>query len=126
MPPSAPPAICEGPISYTGHALLQKDLAAFKAALRGAKVEEAFVPAIAPGMVGRGQNRYYASEEEYVFAIAEALKTEYRDIVDAGFILQIDDPGLGETWDMMIPEPPLEDYRRMPIRKLEAPEPALP
>ena len=97
MPPSAPPAVCEGPISYTGHALLQRDLAALKAALRGARVEEAFVPAIAPGMVGRGQNRYYATEEQYVFAIAEALKTEYRAIVDAGFILQIDDPGLGET-----------------------------
>ena len=46
MPPSAPPAVCEGPISYTGHALLQRDLAAFKTALRGAKVKEAFVPAI--------------------------------------------------------------------------------
>src|SRR5881409_2376924 len=120
MPPAAPPVVCEGPISYTGHALLQKDLAAFKAALRGAKVEEAFVPAIAPGMVGRGQNRYYASEEEYVFAIAEALKTDYRAIVDAGFILQIDDPGLGETWDMMIPAPPLEEYRRMQARNIEA------
>src|SRR2546428_1933170 len=120
MPPAAPPVVCEGPISYTGHALLQKDLAAFKAALRGAKVEVAFVPAIAPGMVGRGQNRYYASEEEYVFAIAEALKTEYRDIVDAGFILQIDDPGLGETWDMMIPAPPLEEYRRMQARNIDA------
>jgi len=120
MPPSAPPAVCEGPISYTGHALLQRDLAALKAALRGARVEEAFVPAIAPGMVGRGQNRYYATEEQYVFAIAEALKTEYRAIVDAGFILQIDDPGLGETWDMMIPAPPLEDYRRMQTRNIEA------
>src|SRR6266446_1041274 len=120
MPPSAPPAVCEGPISYTGHALLQRDLAALKAALRGARVEEAFVPAIAPGMVGRGQNRYYATEEQYVFAIAEALKTEYRAIVDAGFILQIDDPGLGETWDMMIPAPPLEEYRKKQTRNIDA------
>ena len=59
-------------------------------------------------------------EEDYVFAIAEALRTEYRAIVDAGFILQIDDPGLGETWDMMIPAPPLEDYRRMQARNIEA------
>ena len=71
-------------------------------------------------MVGRGQNQYYATEEEYVFAIAEALKTEYRAIVDAGFILQIDDPGLGETWDMMIPAPPLEEYRRMQARNIDA------
>src|SRR2546430_14328268 len=102
MPPSAPPAICEGPISYTGHALLQRDLAALKAALGGARVEEAFVPAIAPGMGGRGQNRYYGTEEQDVFAIAEGLETEYRAVGDAGCMLQIDDPGLGETGDMMI------------------------
>ena len=83
-------------------------------------MEEAFVPAIAPAMVGRGQNRYYATDEEYVFAIAEALKTEYKAIVDAGFILQIDDPGLGETWDMLIPAPSLEEYRRMQVRNIDA------
>ena len=120
MPPAAPPAVCRGPISYKGEALLQRDLAAFKAALGRVSVEEAFVPAIAPAMVGRGQNRYYATEEEYVFAIAEALRTEYRAIVDAGFVLQIDDPGLGETWDMMIPQPPLEEYRRIQARNIEA------
>jgi 5-methyltetrahydropteroyltriglutamate--homocysteine methyltransferase len=107
MPPAAPPSVCQGPITYQGQALLQRDLATFKAALQGVNVGEAFVPAIAPAMVGRGQNQYYATEEEYVFAIAEALKTEYRAIVDAGFILQIDDPGLGETWDMMLPAPHL-------------------
>jgi 5-methyltetrahydropteroyltriglutamate--homocysteine methyltransferase len=120
MPPAAPPSVCQGPIAYQGGALLQRDLATFKAALPGVNVEEAFVPAIAPAMVGRGQNQYYATEEAYVFAIAEALKTEYRAIVDAGFILQIDDPGLGETWDMMMPAPPLEDYRRMQARNIEA------
>jgi 5-methyltetrahydropteroyltriglutamate--homocysteine methyltransferase len=55
-----------------------------------------------------------------VFAIAEALKTEYKAIVDAGFILQIDDPGLGETWDMQIPAPPLEEYRRTQARNIDA------
>jgi len=120
MPLASAPSVCEGPIAYKGQALLEKDLATFKAALRGAKVAEAFVPAIAPAMVGRGQNRYYPSEEAYVFAIAEALRTEYRAIVDAGFILQIDDPGLGETWDMLIPEPPLEDYRKMQARNIAA------
>jgi 5-methyltetrahydropteroyltriglutamate--homocysteine methyltransferase len=120
MPPAAAPAVCQGPISYKGQALLQRGLATFKAALQGVNVEEAFVPAIAPAMVGRGQNQYYATEEEYVFAIAEALKTEYRAIVDAGFILQIDDPGLGETWDMMLPAPPLEEYRRMQARNIDA------
>ena len=120
MPPAAPPSVCQGPITYQGQAILLRDLATFKAALQGINVGEAFVPAIAPAMVGRGQNQYYATDEEYVFAIAEALKTEYRAIVDAGFILQIDDPGLGETWDMMMPAPPLEEYRRIQARNIDA------
>lgn len=120
MPLASPPSVCEGPIAYKGQAILEKDLATFKAALEGANVAEAFVPAIAPAMVGRGQNRYYPTEEAYVFAIAEALRTEYRAIVDAGFILQIDDPGLGETWDLLIPAPPIEDYRKMQARNIDA------
>jgi 5-methyltetrahydropteroyltriglutamate--homocysteine methyltransferase len=120
MPLASAPTVCEGPIAYKGQALLQKDLATFRAALQGVSVAEAFVPAIAPAMVGRGQNRYYPTEEAYVFAIAEALRTEYRAIVDAGFILQIDDPGLGETWDMLIPAPPLEDYLKLQARNIDA------
>ena len=120
MPPSAPPTVCVAPVAYTGQALLRKDLENFKAALQAVGVEEAFVPAIAPGMVGRDQNRYYPTEEAYRFAIAEALKTEYRAIVDAGFILQIDDPGLGETWDMILPAPTLADYRKMQVINIEA------
>jgi 5-methyltetrahydropteroyltriglutamate--homocysteine methyltransferase len=120
MPLASPPTVCEGPITYKGQALLQRDLATLRAALQGVGVTDAFVPAIAPAMVGRGQNRFYPTEEAYVFAIAEALKVEYRAIVDAGFILQIDDPGLGETWDMLIPAPPLEDYRKMQARNLDA------
>jgi 5-methyltetrahydropteroyltriglutamate--homocysteine methyltransferase len=120
MPPSAPPTVCTGPIAYRGEALLKRDLASFRAALAGVGVTEAFVPAIAPGMVGRDQNRYYPTEEAYRFALADALRTEYRAIVDAGFILQIDDPGLGETWDMIIPAPTLAEYRRMQAINLEA------
>ena len=120
MPLASAPTVCEGPIAYKGQALLQKDLATLKSALQGLHVAEAFVPAIAPAMVGRGQNRYYPTEDAYVFAIAEALKTEYRAIVEAGFILQIDDPGLGETWDMLIPAPPLGDYRKTQARNLDA------
>jgi 5-methyltetrahydropteroyltriglutamate--homocysteine methyltransferase len=120
MPPSAPPTICTGPVAYKGEALLRRDLENFKAALGAAGVTEAFVPAIAPGMVGRDQNRYYPTEEAYRFALAEALRTEYRAIVDAGFILQIDDPGLGETWDMIIPAPTLDEYRKMQAMNIEA------
>ena len=120
MPPSAPPTMCTGPISYMGQDLLQRDLANFTAALEGLNPEEAFVPSIAPGMIGRDQNHHYATEEEYRFAIADAMKTEYKAIVDAGFILQIDDPGLGETWDMMIPHPTLDEYLRLQAMNIAA------
>ena len=120
MPPSAPPTVCTGPISYKGQALLQRDLERFRTALRAAGATEAFVPAIAPGMVGRDQNRYYPTEEAYRFALADALKIEYRAIVDAGFILQIDDPGLGETWDMIIPAPTLAEYRKLQAMNIAA------
>lgn len=120
MPPSAPPTVCTGPIAYKGEALLRRDLESFKAGLHAAGVTEGFVPAIAPGMVGRDQNRYYPTEEAYRFALADALRTEYRAIVDAGFILQIDDPGLGETWDMIIPTPTLAEYRKMQAVNIEA------
>ena len=120
MPPAAPPTVCVGPVAYRGEALLARDLKTFRAALDGIGVEEAFVPAVAPGMIGRDQNRYYPSEEAYRFAIAEAMRVEYRAIVDAGFILQIDDPGLGETWDMIIPAPSLAEYRTMQAINIEA------
>src|SRR5580700_4060390 len=80
--------VCSGPIAYKGHAAL-------KAALGDVGVTEAFVPAIAPSNVeATTPNEYYPTPEAYVFAIAEAMREEYRAIVDAGFLLQIDDPFL--------------------------------
>ena len=119
MPPATPPVVCVGPIEYKDEAPLRKDLANLKAAMAAANVDEAFVPAIAPGMVGRGQNQYYATDEEYRQAVAEALRTEYRAIVDAGFLLQIDDPGMGETWDMIMPAPTLAEYRKLQQQNVE-------
>ena len=65
----------------------------------------------APGTFGRDQNRYYNTQEEFLFAIADALRVEYRAITEAGFILQIDDPGMAENWDAMDPSVTLEEYR---------------
>ena len=93
--------MCTGPISYKGQDPLKRDLENFSAAVQKVNVEEAFVPAIAPGTVGRGQNQYYDTEEEYRFAIAEALKTEYQAIVEAGFLLQIDDPGMRNEYRIL-------------------------
>lgn len=103
--PSAP-MFCVGPVRYIGEEILRKDLDNLKAALALAPHVEAFMPSVAPS--GVGQNGYYKSEEEYLFAVAEALAVEYRAIVDAGFLLQIDDPFLAD----LFVEPDLDDAHK--------------
>jgi 5-methyltetrahydropteroyltriglutamate--homocysteine methyltransferase len=90
------PLVCTGPVSYQGQEAIRKDIDNLKAAVRGLKVEEAFMPAVAPS--GVGNNEYYSSEEEYLQAVGDALRTEYQAIVGAGFILQVDDPWLTELY----------------------------
>jgi 5-methyltetrahydropteroyltriglutamate--homocysteine methyltransferase len=84
--------ICRGPISYTGQDLLQIDIDNLKAACEGKNVTEIFMPSSGPS--GFGRNEYYKTHEEYLNATAEAMRTEYLAIVDAGLILQVDDPWL--------------------------------
>ncbi len=87
--------ICTGPIVYKGHALLKRDINNLKAALNGVTSQEVFMPAISPSnLEERHKNAYYKSEEEFLFAFADAISEEYKAIVDAGFLLQIDDPRL--------------------------------
>jgi 5-methyltetrahydropteroyltriglutamate--homocysteine methyltransferase len=93
------PLVCTGPVRYQGQEALQRDIENLKAALAaldGTQPEEVFMPAVAPS--GVGSNAYYRTEEEYLFAVAEAMRTEYRAIVDAGFLIQIDDPFLTELF----------------------------
>jgi 5-methyltetrahydropteroyltriglutamate--homocysteine methyltransferase len=86
---------CTGPVSYRGHAQVRADIDNLKAALAGVSVEDAFLPAISPSNVeGRHTNRYYKTDEEYLFAIADAMHEEYKAIADAGLLVQIDDPRL--------------------------------
>jgi 5-methyltetrahydropteroyltriglutamate--homocysteine methyltransferase len=87
---------CTGPIQYRGQEAVRRDIENLKAALRGLEPSDVFMPAVAPS--GVGKNEYYRSYEEYMHALAEALSTEYRAIVDAGFLLQIDDPFLTELY----------------------------
>jgi 5-methyltetrahydropteroyltriglutamate--homocysteine methyltransferase len=104
--------ICTGPITYKGHAQLKRDIDNLKAALTGVTVQEVFMPAISPSNIEDWQkNAYYKSQEEYVFAIAEAMREEYRAIVDAGFLVQIDDPRL-VTYYIIHPEASIEDCRK--------------
>lgn len=87
---------CTGPVSYRGQEAIQRDIANLKAALKGLDPADVFMPAVAPS--GVGNNEYYKSYEEYMHAVAEALSNEYRAIVDAGFLLQVDDPFLTELY----------------------------
>ncbi len=87
---------CTGPISYRGQEAVRRDIDNLKAALQGVEPADVFMPAVAPS--GVGKNEYYDTYEEYMHAVAEALSVEYRAIVDAGFLLQIDDPFLTELY----------------------------
>lgn len=111
---------CTGPIKYKGHEALKADLAVFKSALGGTAATEAFVPAIAPSNVeATTPNEYYPSPEAYVYAIAEAMAEEYRAIVDAGFVLQIDDPFL-VTYYITRPDLGVAECRKWAELRVEA------
>jgi 5-methyltetrahydropteroyltriglutamate--homocysteine methyltransferase len=113
-------ATCVGPIKYTGQAELQRDIDNFKAALKNVKVEEAFLPVAAPAsVIPDRKNEYYKSDEELQAAIAGAMRTEYKMIVDAGFLLQLDDARSAVTYDRMVPPASFADYRKWLSRQVD-------
>jgi len=113
-------ATCVGPIKYTGQAELQRDINNFKAALKNVKVEEGFLPVAAPAsVIPDRKNEYYRSDEELQTAIAEAMRTEYKMIVDAGFLLQLDDARSAVTYDRMVPPASFADYRKWLARQVD-------
>ena len=106
-------AICVGPIKYTGQPELQRDIDNFKAALKGVQVEEAFLPVAAPAsVIPDRKNEFYKSEDAIMAAIAAAMHTEYKMIIDAGFLVQLDDARNAVTYDRMVPPAAFNDYRR--------------
>ncbi len=113
-------AVCVAPIQYTGIDELRRDIDNFKAALNGVPVEEAFLPVAAPSSaIPDRKNEYYKSDEELLIALADALRTEYRTIVDAGFLVQIDDARAAVTYDRMVPPATFDDYYRWLARHVE-------
>ncbi len=113
--------VCNAPISYMGRSAVQADIENLKAACSSVETEEAFITAVAPGsIITRRVNQYYPSEEAFLFAIADAMKTEYQAIVDAGFLLQIDDPQLVTRYDAEDPPPDAEQYRKHAAARVEA------
>jgi 5-methyltetrahydropteroyltriglutamate--homocysteine methyltransferase len=106
-------AICTGPIAYSGQAELQRDIENFKAALGKVKTEEAFLPVAAPAsVIPDRKNEYYKSDEELQAAIGNAMRTEYKMIIDSGLLVQLDDARSTVTYDRMVPPASFADYRR--------------
>jgi 5-methyltetrahydropteroyltriglutamate--homocysteine methyltransferase len=113
--------VCNAPVSYTGRTAVQMDIQNLKAACAAVEAEEAFITAVAPGsIITRRVNQYYPSEEAFLFAIADAMKTEYKAIVDGGFLLQIDDPQLVTRYDAEDPPPDAAQYCKLAAARVEA------
>jgi 5-methyltetrahydropteroyltriglutamate--homocysteine methyltransferase len=104
--------VCVGPISYTGQAELQRDIDNFKNALAKVNVAEGFLPVAAPASaIPDRKNEYYRNEEDMVLAIADAMRTEYKIIVDNGLLVQIDDARAAVTYDRQVPPKTFTQYR---------------
>jgi len=117
-PPTMP--VCVAPLRYVGHADLKKDIDNFTAALTGASPAGAFLPANSPGTIEHWMtNEHYKTDEEFVFAIADTMNEEYRAIVEAGFLLQIDDPDLPDGWNCL-PDITLPEYRKYATMRVDA------
>jgi 5-methyltetrahydropteroyltriglutamate--homocysteine methyltransferase len=108
------------PIRYTGQTEIQRDIDNFKAALKAAGVEEGFLPVAAPAsVIPDRRNEYYKNDEDCLHAIADAMRVEYRAIVDAGLLLQLDDARAAVTYDRMVPPASMDDYRRWVAMHME-------
>jgi 5-methyltetrahydropteroyltriglutamate--homocysteine methyltransferase len=115
--------ICNGPVKYIGQEEIKRDIELFKSTLAetGVKPEETFMCVLAPGWLEHFfYNEYYSNDDEYLFALADAIKHEYQAIADAGLILQLDDPALPDTYDMIVPQPSIEEYRKFAAVRIEA------
>jgi 5-methyltetrahydropteroyltriglutamate--homocysteine methyltransferase len=117
---SVPGHVCVGPITYRGHDAIRRNIAELTAALSAAGAADGFLTAVAPASTGYdAANEYYATDRDYVFAIAEALREEYLEIVNAGLILQVDDAVLANMYDELVQESPAR-YRAWAEVRVEA------
>jgi 5-methyltetrahydropteroyltriglutamate--homocysteine methyltransferase len=113
-------AVCVAPITYQDMSEVDRDIANFKAALKAAGAYEGFLPVAAPAsVVPDRRNEYYKDDDACLEAIAEAMRTEYKAITDAGLIVQLDDARTAVTFDRMVPPATLADYRNWVARHVE-------
>jgi len=107
-------------LRYTGHEEIGRDVANLKAALEASGAASGFMCAIGPGSLSRIGNAHYESDEEFVWACAEAMREEYKAITGAGLIVQIDEPSFAENWDQFNPAPTLDEYEAFTMIRIEA------
>lgn len=100
-----------GPITYIGQDEVEADVKLMRSAMDAVGAKDGFVAALSPGSAARLKNEHYATDDEVVWACADAMAQEYKAITDAGFTVQLDAPDLAESWDQINPEPSLADYR---------------
>jgi len=111
---------CVGPLSYIGQADTQRDIDYLLEGMKGVSVEEGFLSALAPGTIEHWlRNDYYKTDEEFLFAIADAMHEEYKAIADAGLIVQLDDPGLPDGFQIH-PDLSVSEYRKFLELRIEA------
>jgi 5-methyltetrahydropteroyltriglutamate--homocysteine methyltransferase len=114
-------SVCVGPIRYIGHDAIKRDIDDLKAAMDVAGVRDGFLPVVAPSSaVPIRIDEHYDSEEDFIFALADALNQEYRAVVDAGLYVQVDDAYLATMYDNMVPPKTMGDYRAWAELRVEA------
>jgi 5-methyltetrahydropteroyltriglutamate--homocysteine methyltransferase len=120
--PNRPPVtpVARGPITYIGQAAIQRDIAHFKAALDAQGLQDGYLNSVAPGSCARFGNEYYDDDEALIYACADAMREEYTAIIEAGLMLQLDDPAIAENWDQINPAPTVEAYQRFTRVRVEA------
>jgi 5-methyltetrahydropteroyltriglutamate--homocysteine methyltransferase len=112
---------CVGPIAYRGHDLIRRDIDNFRSALGRVSAADAFMAAVAPGSVVPDRlNEHYRSDTDFIFAVADALNEEYRAIVEAGLLLQVDDAHLPIMYERMVPPATFGDYLAWADLRIEA------
>jgi 5-methyltetrahydropteroyltriglutamate--homocysteine methyltransferase len=120
--PNRPPVtpVARGPITYAGQEMVQRDIANVKAALDAQGLKDGYLNSVAPGSCARFGNEYYDDDEALIYACADAMREEYTAIIEAGLMLQLDDPAIAENWDQINPAPSVEAYQRFTRVRVEA------
>jgi 5-methyltetrahydropteroyltriglutamate--homocysteine methyltransferase len=113
--------VVRGPITYKGQESIQRDIDNLKAGLEAAGITEGgWMNSVAPASCARFPNEFYKSDEELLYACADAMREEYKAIIDAGLIVQLDDPAIAENWDQAAKEPSVEGYQRYTKTRIDA------